>query len=210
MSRPLSLSLYIVALTGGIGSGKSTVADLFSLRDVPVIDADVIAHNVTAPGGRAMASVLQAFGQAAVDPSGAMDRAYVRQRVFDDAASKSTLEGILHPMIRAEMDAAIERASGAAYAVLAIPLLFETMSYRDRANRSLAVDCSLAMQRQRVQNRSGLKAEQIDQIIASQVSRQIRLQLADDVICNSGAPEGLGAQVEFFHQRYVRLADEQR
>jgi len=206
VSRPA----FIVALTGGIGSGKSTVAELFLRRGIPTIDADEIAHSLTAPGGAALPAIVRQFGNDILDPTGAMDRAGMRQRVFDDFSSKAALEQILHPMIRNDIETAISAAHAdkSAYVLLAIPLLFETMSYRGRAHRTLAVDCPVEMQRARVRERSKLSVAQIDQIIATQVSRSIRLQMADDVISNAGSVSQLESQVGVFHGRYLSQANE--
>ncbi|MEP7154452.1 MAG: dephospho-CoA kinase [Betaproteobacteria bacterium] len=206
MSRPV----YLVALTGGIGSGKSTVAGLFVNAGVPVIDADVIAHLLTAPGGAAINAIKQEFGAAMINPAGALDRARMRERVFAEPARKIALENILHPMIREQMDhaAAAAQGDGAEIAILAVPLLFETMSFRGRARRALVIDCSVELQRQRVHQRSGIAMAEIERIISSQVSRSMRLQLADDVISNSGDVTVLPAQVSQLHERYRALANE--
>jgi len=196
---------FIVGLTGGIGSGKSTVAELFAHLGVEIIDADAIAHAVTRPLGAAIVSLSSAFGPEILDASGALDRARMRALIFDDLVSKSKLEAILHPIIRAQMDAAVDIARGKAspYIMLAVPLMFETMSYQDRVQRTLAVDCTVAQQVQRVRARSAIDAVEVGKIIASQVERSIRLQMADDVISNSGSGEGLLPQVAALHKGYL-------
>ncbi len=132
----------------------------------------------------------------------------MRMRIFDDANARSALEEILHPMIRDEVDTALtsDAAVRAPYVLLAVPLLFETMGYRRRARRTLAVDCPVELQRWRVQQRAGLRLPLVDQIIASQISRSLRLQLADDVISNSGDPARLRPQVRYLHERYEMMA----
>jgi dephospho-CoA kinase len=202
---------YIVALTGGIGSGKSTVAGLFGERGVYCIDTDAVAHAITAPGGRALAPIRNAFGDGVFAADGAFDRARMRTRVFGDAGARATLEEILHPMIRDDVEAAIGSAAAASapYVMLAVPLLFETMGYRRRIRRALAVDCPVELQRRRVQQRSGLPAPEVDRILAAQISRSLRLQLADDVISNTADLAWLVPQVSRLHERYRLTAEVQ-
>lgn len=199
---------YIVALTGGIGSGKSMVAELFGQRGVYCVDTDIIAHAITGPGGRALAPICKVFGDAVIAATGGLDRALMRARVFEDACARAALEEILHPMIRDDVDKALasDAAIRAPYVLLAVPLLFETMGYRRQIRRALAVDCPVELQRRRVRQRAGLRLPVVDQIIASQISRSLRLQLADDVVWNSGAPDRLVPQVEWLDERYKMLA----
>jgi dephospho-CoA kinase len=199
---------FIVALTGGIGSGKSTIAGLFGQRGVHCIDTDAIAHAVTGPGGRALAPIRRVFGDGVFAAGGALDRALMRNRVFADAGARVALEEILHPMIREEVDGGIgsDAATRAPYVMLAVPLLFETMGYRGRFRRSLAVDCPVELQRRRVQQRSGLPAPEVDRILATQISRSLRLQLADDVISNPGDLARLAPQVALLHEHYQLIA----
>lgn len=203
---------YIVALTGGIGSGKSVVAELFGQRGVHCVDTDAIAHALTGPGGRALTPIRKSFGGSVFTAAGAFDRALMRTRVFEDAGARSALEEILHPMIREDVGMALvsEAASRAPYVILEVPLLFETMAYRRLVRRALAVDCPVELQRIRVRQRSGLQRPVVDQIIASQISRSLRLQLADDVISNSGDPSKLTRQVEFLHEHYEKRARMER
>lgn len=196
---------FVVGLTGGIGSGKSTVADLFAARGVTVIDTDQIAHSLTAPGGAAMPAIAAAFGPAFVDASGAMDRARMRQLVFSDAPAKARLEAILHPRIRAATEAATAAATGC-YVMLAIPLLIESGAWRARVARVLAVDCPVSLQIARVMTRSGLPEEQVRAIIASQVSRAARLAAADDVIVNDADLAALEAQIARLHDLYLAFS----
>lgn len=196
---------FVIGLTGGIGSGKSAVADEFARLGATLVDTDVIAHALTAPGGAAIDAVRALFGDAAIDGSGAMDRAKVRARVFADPPARKQLEAILHPLIRQESAARVAAATGA-YVVLVVPLLVESADYRSRVDRVLVVDCPPELQLARVRARSGLSEEEARRIIAAQVSREARLAAADDVIDNSRTLEALYAQVRRLHQRYLALA----
>ena len=195
----------VVGLTGGIGSGKSAAADAFARLGATVVDTDAIAHELTGPGGAAIAEVRRLFGEAFVDASGAMDRKRMRDLVFSDAGEKLRLEALLHPMIRAESARRIAAATGP-YIVLVVPLLIESAGYRERVGRVLVVDCQEAIQITRVRQRSGLPEEEILRIIASQVQREKRLAAADDVIDNSGPVSALQQQVHKLHETYVKRA----
>ena len=199
--------MYKVALTGGIGSGKSSASALFAALGVPVIDADVISHALTAPGGEALPAIAEAFGADLITADGALDRAALRRIVFADPVARRRLEAILHPRIRANMLADAEAADGP-YVILAIPLLLETgQTYL--ADRVLVIDLPRPQQIERVITRSGLDAAEVERIMASQVSRSERLAAADDIIDNSGPEEALRPQVEALHRHYLTLASEQ-
>lgn len=196
---------FIVGLTGGIGSGKSAAATLFEEFGAAVVDTDAIAHELTAPGGTAIAPIRDAFGDEVVAPNGALDRAAMRRKVFTDAQAKGRLEAILHPMIRAEADRR-SAAARAPYVVLVVPLLVESGGYRSRVQRVTVVDCPEAVQVARVMSRSGLSAEEARAIMAAQVSREARLAVADDVIDNGGELAALRPQIEALHRRYLEMA----
>jgi dephospho-CoA kinase len=196
---------FIVGLTGGIGSGKSAAAKLFEELGAAVVDTDAIAHELTAPGGAAVAPIRAAFGDEVVAPNGALERPAMRRKVFADAQAKGRLEAILHPMIRAEAD----RRSAAVrvpYVVLVVPLLVESGGYRSRVQRVTVVDCPEEVQVARVMSRSGLSAEEARAIMAAQVSREARLAVADDVIDNGGELAELRPQIEALHRRYLEMA----
>lgn len=196
---------YVVGLTGGIGSGKSTVADLFVARGAALVDTDAIAHELTGPHGAAMAAIAEAFGSAVVDARGALDRAAMRRQVFADATARQRLEAILHPLIRAESDRRCQ-AARAPYVILAVPLLVESGSYRERVQRVLVVDCPEAVQVARVKARNGLGEAEVQAILAAQASRQQRLAVADDVVDNGGDAAALVPQVERLHHQYLAAA----
>jgi len=198
--------MYKVALTGGIGSGKSSASAIFNELGVPVIDADTLSHALTAPGGEALPAIAETFGAELIGAGGVLDRTALRQRVFGDPAARRQLERILHPRIRARMLAAAEAASGD-YVILAIPLLFETGQH-ELADRVLVVDLPENKQIERVMTRSDLARADVERIMHSQVSRGERLAGADDVIDNSGPPEALRPQVETLHHRYLALASQ--
>jgi dephospho-CoA kinase len=196
--------VLVVALTGGIGSGKSTVAEHFSALGVPVIDADAISHELTAPGSPGVAAIADAFGPSVLGPNGSLDRGALREIVFSTPPARARLEAILHPRIRERM---LERLSAvdAPYAILVIPLLFET-GQADLADRILVVDLPEGEQIRRVRSRSGLKAAEIRRILSAQATRSLRLEHADDVIDNRGDRAALSAQIEDLHRRYLDLA----
>ncbi len=196
---------FVVGLTGGIGSGKSRAADAFAALGASVVDTDAIARELTSRGGAALAAIVEAFGREALDADGAMDRLRMRERVFRDAVARQRLEAILHPMIRAESQRRIARAS-APYVVHVVPLLVESPGYRERVQRVLVVDCPEELQIERVRSRSGLAAAEVRRIIATQVPRAQRLAAADDVLDNSGDAAALEAQVARLHRRYLELA----
>ena len=196
---------FSVGLTGGIGCGKSTVADLFAARGASLVDTDVIAHQLTAPGGAAMPALLREFGDAFATPDGAMDRARMRDLVFADPGARTRLEAILHPMIRTATIAAAEAATGA-YIIYVVPLLVESGNWRTRVQRILAIDCQEATQIARVMARSNLAEAQVKAIMAAQASRQQRLDAADDVIDNDGGLDALVPQVARLHRFYLAQA----
>ncbi|MBB1636267.1 dephospho-CoA kinase [Cupriavidus sp. UME77] len=198
-----------IGLTGGIGSGKTRVADLFAARGAALIDTDLLAHEITAPGGLAIPALLEAFGPACLRADGAMDRNAMRELVFSDPAAKARLEGITHPLIRqlTEARAAAIRASGLhPYLIYVVPLLVESGSWRARVDRVLVVDCSEATQVARVMARNGFSQAQVEAIMARQARRSERLAAADDVVDNEGPAEALPAQVDRLDQLYRTLA----
>ncbi len=181
--------IWRIGLTGGIGSGKSTVAGMLAARGAAVIDADAISRSVTAPGGRAIAAIAQAFGPAMIDAQGAMDRQAMRETVFQNPEAKKQLEAIIHPLVSQitaeQAQAAVQ--SGHRVLVFDVPLLVESGErWRKQVDRVVVVDCDADTQRQRVMARSGLAAEEIDRIVSLQVSRAQRLACADVVIFNQG------------------------
>jgi dephospho-CoA kinase len=196
---------YTVGLTGGIGSGKSAVAERFGTLGVAVIDTDEIAHELTRPGGAAIGPIRRAFGAGLIGADGALDRAKTRKLAFGDAAARKKLEAILHPLIREESARRSERADGA-YAILVVPLLAEGGIDRSRYARVLVVDCTEAQQIERAMRRSGLPESEVRDILAAQATREQRLALADDVIDNSGALGALERQVSRLHEKYLTLA----
>jgi dephospho-CoA kinase len=193
---------FVIGLTGGIGSGKSAAADEFARLGATLVDTDAIAHALTAPGGAAIDAVRTLFGDSAIDASGAMDRAWVRARVFADPDARRRLEAVLHPLIRRESSARVRAAPGP-YVVLVVPLLVESQDYRARVDRVLVVDCPVELQVARVCARSGLSEEEVRRIITAQVSREARRAAADDVIDNSGTLEALRSQVQQLHTQYL-------
>jgi dephospho-CoA kinase len=194
-----------VGLTGGIGSGKSTVAALFARHGVLVIDTDAIAHRLTAAGGVAIPAIRAAFGDAVLAPDGALDRAAMRRRVFADANARKRLEAILHPLIRQQVERELARLEAQPYAIVVIPLLVETAAYGDLVERILVVDCDEASQVERVCARNGLALQEVEAIMAAQASRAQRLAVADDVIDNTGDGTALAAQVDALHRKYLGL-----
>lgn len=204
-ARPAPPRKFAVGLTGGIGSGKSTIAELFRACGAGVIDSDAIAHRLTQADGSALPAIRAAFGAACVDGRGALDRARMRQLVFADAAAKQRLEAILHPLIREEMLAQAAAAT-APYLLLVVPLLLEAPGYAELVRRILVVDCPEQTQLERTTQRSGLSTAEVQAIMAQQASRAERLQRADDVIHNDGSLSGLRPQVEQLHREYLALA----
>lgn len=202
----LNRRLFRVGLTGGIGSGKSTVADILAGLGATLIDTDAIAHGLTGPGGAAIPALVEGFGPDVVNSQGALDRSVMRARVFADPEIRLALESILHPLIRQEVQRQCDQATGA-YALVVVPLLVEHLSeYRPLVDRILVVDCSAELQIARTSARPGLNEALARAILATQVSREARLALADDVIKNEGDRATLARQVEALHRRYATLA----
>lgn len=199
--------MFVIGLTGGIGSGKSTVADLFAARGVPIVDTDLIAHRITAPHGVAMAQIAQAFGAEFVAPDGSMDRARMRTLVFGDESARKRLEAITHPLIRSETERETREANGP-YVIVVVPLLVESGTWKTRVDRVLTVDCSVETQIARVMRRNAFTREQVLAIIARQATREARLAAADDVVVNdNGATlETLGHDVDALHKTLLTLA----
>ena len=202
------MNSYVVALTGGVAAGKSSVTRRFAALGVPVHDADVAAREVVAPGSEGLAAVVAAFGDEALDAEGRLDRPAMRRRVFADPAARRTLEGIIHPRVRHWLH---ERALAdtTPYCLLAIPLLAENIAHYRWVDRLLLVDAPAELQLARLIARDGIDEALARRMLAQQARREERLALAHDVIDNSGDEARLDAQVAALHQRYLALAAEQ-
>ncbi|UCH47923.1 MAG: dephospho-CoA kinase [Betaproteobacteria bacterium] len=196
---------FAVGLTGGIGSGKTTISDLFAELGVDVIDTDEIARELSRKGQPAMRQIEEQFGPDVIASDGSLDRDRMRELVFSDPDAREKLQQILHPLIRAEVQRRLA-ASGKLYALVVVPLLVESRGY-DFADRVLVVDCSEERQIERVMQRSGLSRDQAKAIMVSQASRNERLAAADDVINNDGKIAALRSQVEKLHRHYLTLAE---
>lgn len=198
---------FKIGLTGGIGSGKTRVADLLAEHGAAVIDTDAIAHQLTQPGGAAIEPLRALFGDVMIDASGALDRARMRELVFSNPEAKTQLETLLHPMIGHSVNAEAERVQGL-YQVFVVPLLVENGRWRHRVDRICVVDCDEATQVRRVQSRSGLELSLIDRIMAAQATRAARLAAADDVILNDGetSPDLLAQRTLAKHDEWLAMA----
>ncbi len=198
----------VVGLTGGIGSGKSTVAARLGALGAGILDSDLLSRELTRPGSPVLKRITEAFGASVLGPDGALDRARMRERVFRDPVARVRLESILHPPIK---DLMLERLARleTPYAVLVVPLLFET-GQQTLVDRVLVIDLPEPLQIERVARRSGLSEEEIRRIIASQSSRDERVARADDLIDNSGDLGQLESQIRGLHDRYLALAQSRR
>ena len=200
--------MFKIGLTGGIGSGKSRVADMLGEWGATLVDTDQIAHALTAANGAAMPAIEREFGPQALTPEGALNRQWMRERAFSDPQARQRLEGVLHPAITEETERQASAATGL-YLVFVVPLLVESLArWSTRVDRICVVDCDPETQVARVQSRSGLTEPAIRRIMAAQAARASRLEVADDVIVNDGAtsPEQLRAQAKTLHDRWLTLA----
>ncbi len=192
-----------IGLTGGMGSGKSTVAGIFGRLGIQTIDADQAARELTRPGSREFDRIVEYFGDRIVDPAGNLDRARLGRIVFSDPQKRGVLESILHPPVRERMHKQIQ-PSAYGYCILEIPLLIETGQYRDM-DRVLAVTCARKTKTERLSTGRGMSIAAIDRILETQADEQTRIQYADDVIDNDGTLDGLEIQVRHLHEKYLDL-----
>ena len=203
--------VLVIGVTGGIGSGKTTVANLFSSLGAPVIDADELARQVVAPGQPAYEEILQHFGTTILSKSGELDRRRLRERIFSEPAKRDRLEEIVHPRVYAQMKRLLDCLE-APYAIVVVPLLIESGA-RDLVDRVLVVDSPEELQIERTQRRDGTTRAAVKKILAAQLDRGARLSAADDVIENDASVEALGKVVCRLHRQYLseaeRIASEQ-
>ena len=200
--------MYVVAITGGIGSGKTTVANQFAALGIEVVDADLIAREVVAPGTPALAAITSHFGPEILTEQGLLDRRVLRERIFSDQAAKSWLNALLHPIIRSEMLRQCAAVSSP-YCLLVVPLLVENR-LTELADRVLVIDVDEATQIERTCHRDGVSREQAQAILASQANRSERLAMADDVLDNqSGTTETIRARILALHETYLAFASQQ-
>lgn len=199
---------YLVGLTGGIGSGKSTVAGMFAVLGVRIIDTDLISHQLTQAGGAAVPALRDTFGPHVIDAQGALDRSRMRELVFNNPAEKRRLEAILHPLIFARTKLQAASPTDAPYTLIVVPLLFESGRYADWLQRVITVDCPQESQIARTMQRSKLDEPAVRAIMAQQLSREERLALSDEVILNNVGLDDLKMQVVGMHRRLSALATE--
>lgn len=197
--------MYVIGLTGGIGSGKTTVANCFAKLGINLVDADLLSREVVELGSPALASISAHFGKDILNSDGQLDRAKLRKIVFEDDTQKTWLEELLHPAIRELMLSRLE-TSTSTYTILVTPLLLETDQFK-LVNRILVIDVPVEIQLERTLQRDGSNRETVESIIASQISREERLARADDIVDNSELPEKIPQQVFSLHEKYLRLSE---
>ncbi|CDG18705.1 dephospho-CoA kinase [Xenorhabdus doucetiae] len=195
---------YIVALTGGIGSGKTTISNVFSSLGVPLVDADIIARDVVAPGTPALQAITAHFGPDILLPDGSLNRAMLRQKIFAVPEEKQWLNALLHPLIQRETQRQLNQVT-APYAIWVVPLLIEN-NLMHLADRILVVDVPTEVQINRTMARDGVSREHVENILAAQASRQDRLEKADDVIVNHSSEQGITSRVAELHLQYLKQA----
>lgn len=196
--------VYTVALTGGIGSGKSTVANEFAHLGINVIDADIIARQVVESGTPALATIAEHFGTAMLTPEGTLNRRALREKIFSHPDEKIWLNALLHPLIQQETQRQRQKITSP-YALWVVPLLVEN-NLHHRADRVLVVDVTRETQIQRTLQRDHISREQAENILAAQATREARLAIADDIINNNGAPDTIISDVARLHAHYLELA----
>ncbi|MBD2814148.1 dephospho-CoA kinase [Xenorhabdus sp. Flor] len=196
---------YIVALTGGIGSGKTTISNVFSSLGVPLVDADIIAREVVTPGSPALQAISEHFGSDILLPDSSLNRAALRQKIFSAPEEKQWLNSLLHPLIHAETQRQLNQVSYP-YVIWVVPLLVEN-NLTHLADRILVVDVPPEIQISRTVTRDGVSREQVENILAAQASRQERLEKADDVILNDQKEQELAARIIGLHQKYLKQAE---
>jgi dephospho-CoA kinase len=201
------MGLPLIGLTGGIGSGKTTVSNLFAQLGAGIVDTDLIAHQITAPGGKAIPLIRDHFGAEFIDNGGALDRAKMRSLVFQNPEAKKALEEITHPLIRQETLRQADQLAdaGAPYLLLVVPLLIESGAWIDQIDYLVVVDCPEETQIQRVMHRSNLSRTEVEAILKAQASRQERLALANTVIDNQGKLSELKSAVQELHQKILGI-----
>ncbi len=199
------MSNFVVGLTGGIGSGKTTVANLFAKLGVDLVDADVISREVVAKGSQGLAKIVEHFGEQILLSNGELDRAKLREKIFSQPTEREWLNGTIHPLVRQEMLNQLQNCHSN-YTILIVPLLFEN-GLDSLVNRTLVVDISPEMQIRRTTERDGVSAQQVQSIIDSQTSREEKLAKADDVISNHGSLSALQSKVARLHDKYLKLAE---
>jgi dephospho-CoA kinase len=196
--------MFVVGLTGGIGSGKSEAAQLFAKLGVPIVDVDAISHQLTSAGSPVLKEIINVFGERYLLADGSLDRAALREKIFADDAARHQLEAILHPAIYEQALLELDKNAKAPYQILVIPLLFEGSRYLNIINRTLVIDCDEALQISRAVKRSGLREQAVAAVMRAQLAREIRLALADDVIENNGSLQDLGEKITEIHKKYMQ------
>lgn len=194
--------MLIIGLTGGIGSGKSEVSRLFSELGVPIVDVDVISHQLTAKGQSTLQAIANQFGTIVLNKDGSLNRERLREIVFNNTEARYALEAIMHPAIYEEAMIELNRNKAIPYQILVVPLLFESTRYQKLINHSLVIDCDSATQIDRASKRDGSSKSQIEKIIAAQIPRETRNQLADDIITNNGSLDDLKEKVIQLNDKY--------
>lgn len=209
MSPPYTVndeSPYLIGLTGGIGSGKTTVARLFEQYGARIIDADEISRDLTIANGAAIPAIFEAFGKSYIDDAGGLNRKTMRELFFTRPDVRKKLQGILHPMIFSQVQTQASLATSSPYTLIVAPLLFEAKGYQKWVHRTLVVDCPEALQIERTMRRSGLSEREVKQIMAQQLSRSKRLSLGDDRLENQTDRATLVSKVAALHRRYSALS----
>ena len=199
--------MHIIGLTGGIGSGKSEAAKIFSSLGAKIIDLDVIAHDLTAKNALGYSLIIEQFGDDFLNKKKDIDRKKLRKSIFEDKKIKKDIESILHPLIMKECQNQIKILHNELYLILVVPLLFESATYLKLINESLLIDCSEKTQLERVTNRDGTNPKLTKLIIKSQADRNLRIKKADKIILNEGSLEDLSNNIQLFHKDIIKKID---